>query len=177
MRERADYNLRWYPNANCSPSIRSSRSNLLLCILYEFISMTSSFGFIVIRFICPDVDPVVVWVCISKPSSQGGSGRLGPFLNWRELWDIKRDGKTNNFLKLELDYVQPGSTWLPSNLSEWHPTRTQAVSIDPSNAHWSKQFLLTQAIPIDPSSSHWPKHFPPVVGLVKRIHPRSICNF
>ncbi len=66
--------------------------------------MTSSFGPIVIRFICPDLGPVV-WVCISEPSFQSGFGRVGPFLNWRELWYIKRDSKTNNFLKLELDYI------------------------------------------------------------------------
>ncbi len=41
--------------------------------------MTPSFGSIVIRFICPDLDPVVQ-VRISEPSSQGGFDRLGPFL-------------------------------------------------------------------------------------------------
>ncbi len=41
-------------------------------------SMMSSFGSIVIRFICPDLDPVVQ-VHISEPSSQCNSSRLGPF--------------------------------------------------------------------------------------------------
>ncbi len=55
-------------------------------------------------FVNLDLDPCVR---ISKPSSRGGSSRLGQFLNGRKLWDIKPNGKTNNFLKPELNYIQP----------------------------------------------------------------------
>ncbi len=49
--------------------------------------LTSLFGSIVICFIFLNVDPVVR-VRISKNSSRVGSGWLGPFLNWCELWHI-----------------------------------------------------------------------------------------
>ncbi len=63
--------------------------------------MMSSFGSSVIRFVYLDLDPVVPF-CISEPSSRGSSIRLGPFLNRRELYDIKPKLK---FLTLVFHYV------------------------------------------------------------------------